>query len=104
MYFSKLKLIATILFKEQFGSLPIQYEQELNKRSRIIEDNLMLIQTTSLNQEQRIMLQKFIEMSFKDSIQISGEQRQLDHLTIINNNLNQSQNFPMSFSQTNSSL
>jgi len=64
---------------------------------------LNLIQTTSLNQEQRIMLQKFIEMSFKESLQLSGEQRQLDHLSIITNNfLNQNQNSQMGI--TNSSV
>ncbi len=92
-----------MLFKEQFGILPSQYEEELASRSRVIEDNLNLIQTTSLNQEQRIMLQKFIEMSFKESLQLSGEQRQLDHLSIITNNfLNQNQNSQMGI--TNSSV
>jgi hypothetical protein len=92
-----------LLFKEQFGILPSQYEEELASRSRVIEDNLNLIQTTSLNQEQRIMLQKFIEMSFKESLQLSGEQRQLDHLSIITNNfLNQNQNSQMGI--TNSSV
>jgi acetyl-CoA carboxylase alpha subunit len=72
--------------------LPSQYEEELINRSRLIEDNLNIIQSTSLNQEQRIMLQKFIEMSFKESLQMSGDQRQLDHLSIITNNaLNQNQ-------------
>ena len=71
----------------------------------MIDDNLNLIQTTSLNQEQRIMLQKFIEMNFKESMQISGEQRQLDHLTIINNNnMSQLQISQMGISQTNSSI
>jgi hypothetical protein len=56
-----------------------------------------------LNQEQRIMLQKFIEMSFKDSLQMSGDQRQLDHLSIITNNaLNQNQISQMGI--TNSSV
>ena len=92
-----------MLFKEQFGILPSQYEEELVSRSRVIEDNLNLIQTTSLNQEQRIMLQKFIEMSFKESLQLSGEQRQLDHLSIITNNFfNQNQNSQMGI--TNSSV
>jgi len=83
--------------------LPSQYEEELVNRSRLIEDNLNLIQSTSLNQEQRIMLQKFIEMSFKDSLQMSGDQRQLDHLSIITNNaLNQNQISQMGI--TNSSV
>ncbi len=83
--------------------MPSQYEEELVNRSRLIEDNLNLIQSTSLNQEQRIMLQKFIEMSFKDSLQMSGDQRQLDHLSIITNNaLNQNQISQMGI--TNSSV
>jgi acetyl-CoA carboxylase alpha subunit len=69
-----------------FGILPAEYEQELNKKYKNIEENLKLIQSTNLNQEQRIMLQKFIETSFKESLQITGEQRQLDHLALIQNN------------------
>lgn len=81
---------------EVFGLLPVEYEQELNKRYLNIEENLNLIQTASLNAEQKIMLQKFLETSFKENLQLSGEQRQLDHLAIIYNNTNltgsQSQN------------
>jgi hypothetical protein len=68
--------------------LPTEYEQELNKRYSNIEENLNLIQSASLTPEQRIMFQKFMETSFKENLQISGEQRQLDHLAIIYNNNN----------------
>lgn len=85
-------------FKEVFGNLPSEYEQELNKRYMNVEENLNLIQSATLNPEQKIMLQKFLETSFKESLQISGEQRQLDHLAIIYNNTNLQTN------QTNSHM
>lgn len=72
---------------EVFGVLPAQYEQELSKRYQTIEENLEIIQTSGLNQEQRLMLQKFIEQSFKESLQQSGDQKQLDQLALITNNL-----------------
>lgn len=68
--------------------MPAQYELELSERYQILEQNLELIQTASLNQEQRMMLQKFIETSFKESSQLSGDQKQLDNLAIIMNNMN----------------
>lgn len=61
----------------------MQYEQELTERYQILEINLELIQNANLNQEQKMMLQRFIETSFKESLQISGEQKQLDHLATI---------------------
>ena len=33
------------------------------------------------------MLQKFIDNNFKESLQISGEQRQLEHLSIMSSTL-----------------
>jgi hypothetical protein len=68
----------------------------------MLEENIALVQSTSLTQEQRILLQKFIEQSFKESLQLSGDQRELDHLALITSNQtnpqsNQtptSQNFP----------
>lgn len=77
---------------EQFGILPEEYEQELNIRYKNFEENIDLIQSTDLNNEQQNMLQKFIETSFKEHLQMSGEQRQLEYLSIIhsNNSLNQS--------------
>lgn len=76
-----------ISFKEIFGLLPALYEQELSKKYQSIEENLELIQSSGLNQEQRMMLQKFIETSFKESLQISGDQKQIDHLSLITNSL-----------------
>jgi hypothetical protein len=74
--------------KEIFGSLPAPYEQELKRKYRSIEENLSLIQASGLSQEQKLMLQKFIETSFRDHLQMTGEQRQLDHLAMIFNNMN----------------
>jgi hypothetical protein len=74
-----------------FGKLPSQYEQELKRKYRNIDENLSLIQASGLSQEQKIMLQKFIETSFKDNLQMSGEQRQLDHLAMIFNNISSQQ-------------
>jgi hypothetical protein len=45
-----------------------------------------LIQTSGLNQDQQIMMQRFLETTFKDTIQLNGDQRQLDYLSIILNN------------------
>jgi hypothetical protein len=70
-----------------YGLLPQDYELELKKKYKKVEDNLTLIQSAGLTAEQQIMVQKFIEGSFKESVQLSGEQRQLDYLSII---LNQS--------------
>lgn len=77
---------------DQFGILPEVYDVELNKRYKAFEDNISLVQSIDLNNEQRIMLQKFVEGSFKENLQLSGEQRQLDYLSIIhtNSSLNQS--------------
>lgn len=76
---------------EQFGILPDAYEKELNQRYKNFEENIELIQETDLNDEQQSMLQKYIEGSFKESLQLSGEQRQLEYLSIIHSNtLNQS--------------
>ncbi len=75
-----------------FGVLPSQYEQEINKKFKITEENLNLIQSANLNQDQRIMLQKFIDNNFKEALQLSGEQRQLEHLSIMSSTLvNQNQ-------------
>ena len=46
-----------------------------------------LIQTSGLSQEQKLMFQKFVEASFKETLQMTGEQRQLDHLAMIFNNM-----------------
>ncbi len=72
--------------------MPEAYEQELNRRYKNFEENIDLVQSTDLNPEQQQMLQKFVETSFKDSLQVSGEQRQLEYLSIIHSNssLNQS--------------
>lgn len=67
------------------------YEQELVKRYKMLEENLDLVQSTSMTQEQRILLQKFIEQSFKESLQLSGDQRELDHLALITSNQNNPQ-------------
>lgn len=77
---------------EQFGILPDNYENELTRRYKNFEENIELVQGTDLNNEQRNMLQKYIEASFKESLQVSGEQRQLEYLSIIHSNssLNQS--------------
>lgn len=80
-------IIFFIIKKECFGSLPNQYEQEINKKFKITEDNLTLIQSANLNKEQCMMLQKFIDNNFKESLQISGEQRQLEHLSIMSSTL-----------------
>jgi hypothetical protein len=68
-----------------------------------MEENFNVIQSAGLNQEQKLMLQKFIDTAFKENIQMSGEQRQLDHLAMIYNNLaaqNNSQNVNMNYSST----
>lgn len=81
-------VVNSIFFlKECFGTLPNQYEQEINKKFKITEDNLTLIQSANLNKEQCMMLQKFIDNNFKESLQISGEQRQLEHLSIMSSTL-----------------
>lgn len=67
--------------------MPSQYEQEMSKKLKIAEDNLGLIQSANLNQEQRMMLQKFIDNNFKESLQMTGEQRQLEHLSIMSSTL-----------------
>ncbi len=68
--------------------MPDAYEQELNKRYKNFEDNICLIQSAELNNDQRMMLQKCIENSFKESLQITGEQRQLEYLSIMSSNSN----------------
>ena len=45
-----------------------------------------LIQTSGLNQDQQMQMQRFLESTFKDTIQLNGDQRQLDYLSIILNN------------------
>lgn len=67
--------------------MPPEYERELTERYQILEINLELIQNANLNHEQKMMLQRFIETSFKESLQISGEQKQLDHLATITNSV-----------------
>jgi hypothetical protein len=59
----------------------------MNKKYKTTEDNLSLIQSANLNQEQRMMLQKFIDNNFKETLQITGEQRQLEHLSIMSSTL-----------------
>ncbi len=58
----------------------------MKKKLKKIEENMNLIQTSGLNQDQQIMMQRFLESTFKDTIQLNGEQRQLDYLSIILNN------------------
>ena len=67
--------------------MPSAYEQELKRKYRSVDENLSLIENSGLNQEQKLMLQKFIDQAFKDSLQASGEQRQLDHVAMILNNV-----------------
>ena len=67
----------------------------MNKKFKTTEDNLSLIQSANLNQEQRMMLQKFMDNNFKETLAITGEQRQLEHLsimssTLVNPNINSS--------------
>ncbi len=85
----KIKTKINLKKKEQFGILPEAYEQELNKRYKHFEENINFIQAAELNSEQRMMLQKFIENNFKESLQQSGEQRQLEYLSIMSSTSSQ---------------
>lgn len=48
-----------------------------------MEDNLRLINNANLTQEQRVVFQKFLDVSFKEWLQASGNFKQLEQLTIL---------------------
>jgi hypothetical protein len=63
--------------------LPEEYKEELRKRLKTAEENIQLIHSDNLNDEQKNLLQKFLDFNFRESLNLTNEQRQLDHLTML---------------------
>ena len=71
------------LIKAFFGKLPQEYDQAIKTRLKALDENVKTIRQANMSQEQRLLLQKVIDLGFKDWLQATGNSKQLEQLTIV---------------------